>query len=57
MTALLYNSISSGLTEDEIIEIEKRVAKNREVVYLFVRKLPSVIYKNTLDIFILKIEI
>ena len=41
MSALFYNSILSGLTEDEIIEIDKRVAKNREVVYLFVRKLPS----------------
>ena len=41
MTALLYFSISSDLTRDEIIEIDKRVAKNRERVYLFVRKLPS----------------
>ncbi len=41
MSSLLYYSISSDLTKDEIIEIDKRVAKNREAVYLFVRKLPS----------------
>ena len=41
MTGLLYNSISSGLTEDEITEIDKRVSKNLEVVHLFLRKLPS----------------
>ena len=37
MTALLYYSISSDLTEDEIIEIDSQVANNRE----FVRNLPS----------------
>lgn len=41
MTAILYYSISSDLTKDEIIAIDERVAKNREGVYLFVRKLPS----------------
>ena len=41
MTALLYYSISSDLTEYEIIEIDKRVAKNREAIWLLVRKLPS----------------
>ena len=41
MNSLLCYSISSDLTKDEIIEIDKRVAKNREAVYLFVRKLPS----------------
>ena len=41
MTALLYYSISSDLTEDEILEIDKQVHKNRETVYLFFRKLPS----------------
>ena len=41
MSALLYYSISSDLTEDEILEIDERVAKNRELAYLFVRKLPS----------------
>jgi hypothetical protein len=41
MSSLLYYSISSDLTEDEIIEIERRVAKEREAVYLFFRELPS----------------
>ena len=37
MTALLYYSVSSGLTEDEIIEIDKQVDNNREAVCIFVR--------------------
>jgi hypothetical protein len=37
MTALLYYSISSTLTEYEIIEVDRRVAKDREAVYIFVR--------------------
>ena len=37
MTALLYYSISSDLTEDEIIEIDSQVANNRE----FIRNLTS----------------
>nr|UZC30166.1 hypothetical protein [Entomoneis sp.] len=37
MTALLYYSISSTLTEDEIIEVDRRVAKERKAVYIFVR--------------------
>ena len=41
MTALLFYSISSDLTEDEIIEIDKQVHKNREAVYLFFTELPS----------------
>ena len=41
MTSLLYYSISSDLTEDEIIEIDKQVAVNREKVYLFLKELPS----------------
>ena len=41
MSSLLYYSISSDLTKDKIIEIDRRVGKNREAVYLFVRKLPS----------------
>jgi hypothetical protein len=41
MSSLLYYSISSNLTKDEIIEIDERVSKNREAVYLFVKKLPS----------------
>lgn len=41
MSSLLYYSISSDLTEDEIIEIDRRVAKERKAVYLFFRQLPS----------------
>ena len=41
MTALLYYSISSDLTKDEILEIDKQVKKDREGVYLFVKELPS----------------
>ena len=41
MTALLYYSISSDLTEDEIIEIDREVTKNRETVCIFVRSLAS----------------
>lgn len=41
MTALLYYSISSTLMEDEIIEVDRRVAKDLEAVYLFFRELPS----------------
>ena len=41
MSSLLYYPISSNLTKDEIIAIDKQVAKNRKGVYLFVRKLPS----------------
>lgn len=41
MSSLLYYSISSNLTEDEIIEVDRRIAKDREAVYLFFRELPS----------------
>ena len=41
MTALLYYSMSSDLTVDEIIEIDRQVAKNRETVFFFVRNLAS----------------
>lgn len=41
MSSLLYYSISSDLTKYEIIEIDKRVARNREAAYLFIRELPS----------------
>ena len=40
MSALLYYSISSGLTEDEIREIDESVCRNRKFVYTFVSKLP-----------------
>lgn len=41
MNSLLYYSISSDLTEDEIIEVDRRVAKDQEIVYLLFRELPS----------------
>jgi hypothetical protein len=39
-SSLLYYSILSGLTEDEIREIDQKVSKNRNFVYRFVTKLP-----------------
>jgi hypothetical protein len=41
MTSLLYYSVSSNLTEHEMIEMDKQVARNQEKVYLFLTKLPS----------------
>nr|YP_009028998.1 hypothetical protein [Cylindrotheca closterium]AGY78396.1 hypothetical protein [Cylindrotheca closterium] len=41
MRALLYYSISLTLTEDEIIEVDRRVAKERKAVYIFVRNFAS----------------
>ena len=41
MSALLYYSISSDLTEDEIVEIDKKVFRNQELVYRFMTKLSS----------------
>ena len=41
MNSLLYYSTSSDLTKDEIIEIDKRVAKNREAIFLPISKLSS----------------
>jgi len=41
MSSLLYYSISSDLTKDEMLEIDKQVAKNQEAVFLFIKKLPS----------------
>ena len=41
MTAFLSLSYSRGLSEKEVVEIDEQVAKNRETVYLFIRKLPS----------------
>lgn len=48
MTALLYCSISSDLTEDKIIEIDRQVANNRE----FVRNLPSNSKRKTKIVFL-----
>jgi hypothetical protein len=39
MTALLYYSISSTFKENKIIEIDRRVTKDRKEVYIFVRNL------------------
>ena len=40
MSSLLYYSISSNFSKDEIIEIDKQVARNQQEVYLFLTKLP-----------------
>ena len=40
MTALLYYSISSGLSENEAVAIDKEVCRNRKLVYKFITKLP-----------------
>ena len=41
MTALLYYSYSRGLSENELVEIDRRVSRNKESVYLFLIELPS----------------
>ena len=41
MSSLLYYSISSYLTEDEIIELDIQVASNRKAVCIFIRNLAS----------------
>nr|YP_010283129.1 hypothetical protein MKU15_pgp062 [Nitzschia traheaformis]ULD15893.1 hypothetical protein [Nitzschia traheaformis] len=48
MTALLYYSIASGLTKNEIIEIDCQVTKNRE----FVRNGPSNLKRKTKRVFL-----
>lgn len=52
MSSLLYHSISSGLTEDKMIEIDKRVAKDRELAYLFIKNLPSNLKDKTKRLFV-----
>ena len=47
MTALLYCSISSDLTPDEIIEMDRQAAKDRESVCIFVRNLAPNIKDKT----------
>ena len=47
MTALLYYSMSSDLTVDEIIEIDRQIAKNRGTVCFFVRNLASNVKDKT----------
>ena len=41
MSSLLYYSISSNWTKNQIIEINKCASHNREAVYLFLIELPS----------------
>ena len=41
MTSLLYYSISSGLSEDELVRIDDEVRKNREAFCRFARNIPS----------------
>lgn len=41
MTALLYYSYSTNLTEDNIVEIDKKVFRNRELFYRFITNLSS----------------
>jgi hypothetical protein len=41
MSSLLYITVSSGLSEEELIKIDKQIFKNRKEVYLFIRNLPS----------------
>ena len=41
MTALLYYFYSRSLTDDQMIEIDKAVFRNRELVYRFITKFPS----------------
>jgi hypothetical protein len=41
MTSLLYYSYSRGLSENELVEIDRRVSRNKESVYLFLTELPS----------------
>ena len=41
MSALLYYSMSSGLTADERVEIDKEIVKNRKKVCIFVRNVAS----------------
>ena len=52
MTALLYYSYSTNLTEDEIVEIDKKVFRNRELVYRFMTKLSSNTKRKTKRVFV-----
>ena len=40
MNSLLYYSVSSGLTQNKTIAINRNVDKNRKEIYLFVANLP-----------------
>lgn len=41
MSALLYYSMSAGLTADCRLEIDKKVVKNRKKVCIFVKNIAS----------------
>ena len=41
MSLYLGYTYSTGLSEDEIVVIDKQVCSNRKLVYIFVRNLPS----------------
>ena len=41
MTALLYISYSSGLSEDDKLILDRQVSRNREKVYIVVKTLAS----------------
>nr|QYB19240.1 hypothetical protein [Climaconeis cf. scalaris]QYB19337.1 hypothetical protein [Climaconeis cf. scalaris] len=41
MTALLYYSYSRELSENELVEIDRRVSRNKESVYRFLTELSS----------------
>lgn len=41
MTALFYYSYSRGLSENELVEIDRRVSRNKESVFSFLTELPS----------------
>ena len=52
MTALLYYSISSGLSEDELVRIDDEVCKNRKAFCIFARNIPSNVKGKTKRIII-----
>jgi len=47
MTSLLYYSISSDLSEDELVRIDGEVCKNRKAVFIFARNIPSNVKSKT----------
>ena len=55
MSSLLYYSISSDLTKNEIIKIDKQVTTNREAVCTFVRKLGSNAEEKTRKVIVVSI--
>ena len=53
MTALVSFLISSTFTKDEIIEVDHRVAKDREAVCIFVRNFAANIKHKTKKIILI----